>query len=131
MSEKPRNQKCHLDLVHTFSDSELLEFAKESAQKSQEVEELIERKKAIASTYKGQIDGLMSEIHELAGKIRGESESRETLCLIKYNEPDVGKKSIFKIEMIDGEEQLGELVEVVEMTEAEKQEPLPFSEGEE
>ena len=107
---------------------ELLQFAKESAQKSAKIEELVERKKSLASEYKGKIDGLMNEVHELAKKIREESATRETLCLVEFNEPEVGKKSIFTIVEVDGEEKVGELAKVVDMTEAEKQEPIQFPE---
>ena len=114
------NKQVKEYLKYSFTEKEKAEISKEMAQLITEKAGAEDEKKAIASKFKSQIDGLDAAINAGADKIRSGYEYRQIAC----EAVPVDEKRVWEIFRLD----TGEKVKTRKMTADELQ--LPLLEGE-
>lgn len=117
--------KCERDLRHDFSKDEMIALAQEQAQKNNELQETLDRKKEVVSDYKAKTDMLEGSLNLLARKVSNGYEFRSIPCEVRMHDPEEGKKSTYRMDSIPPE-----LVKVEDMSLIEKQEELELLEAE-
>jgi len=117
------NRTIKLDLRHTFSDKEINTLGRELGATLQRVEKLEEEKAELSADFTAKIKREKLDLHDTSRKIQNGYELREIECQIRYNEPEVGKKTTIRTDTV-------KTVRVEAMTEAEKQEELKLAEVE-
>lgn len=108
--------RCH------FTEKETLELGKKLAESSNTLEQQTAEAKAIAKQHKAKCDQTAAKVREFSTKISTGYESRPIRCIVKYNSPKTGQKTILRTD-------LNEIVDVEEMTMGEMQIPLPLEPG--
>ena len=113
------DHKVEIQLRCTFTDKELLELGKKLAESARLLSQQEEEAKAVAKQLKAKCEQTAAKVSECSTKISSGYEYRSTKCVIKYDAPKTGQKTIYRTD-------LNEIVEVAEMTLAEMQLPLPI-----
>jgi hypothetical protein len=104
----------------SFKPEEMANTAKELAAAVAELEAIKEEKKETDSAFKARMDEQVTAINTAARKYNKGYEVRDVICDIRYNDPEAGQKSIYRMDT-------KELVRTVEMTWEEKQEELQLN----
>lgn len=107
-------------LRYTFSREELLEIGKKLAEANFRKVQIDSDQKRVVSDFKVQAAKADSEIGSLSQNISSGYDLRMVKCVVEYNNPTVGQKTIRRLDTF-------EVVEVVQMTSGEMQEELPLS----
>ena len=113
------DRKIELQLRHTFSDKETLELARKLAEANRDLNQAEDEKKSVVSQLKAKSDAIAARVAEEAGKINCGFEYRMTPCTVKYHTPKTGVKTITRND-------LNEVIEEMDMTQAELQDELPL-----
>ena len=72
-------------IKHEFTENEKKEIAVEMAQKVSELQQAEDNKKAIASDFKSQIDGIQANVNSAATKLNNGYEMRTIKCEVVPN----------------------------------------------
>jgi hypothetical protein len=115
-----RNEKCTEYLRYQFTAEETTENAKDLARRTMALAELELKKKQLAADIKAETDKVTAEVARLSRFVNDEYDFRMISCLIEYNSPKVGKKTIVR-------EDTGEIVRNEDMAGAEMQDELPLT----
>lgn len=111
------DKHMEMQLRHTFTQKETLEIAKKMAEASRELNQAEEEKKAVTSQLKAKVDAISARVQDHASKINSGYEYRSTKVTVKYHTPKTGIKTLIR-------DDLNEIVETAEMSQAEMQEEL-------
>lgn len=84
MDERPIVRRM-ITAEYRFTEGETLELANQLAAKTQERSRLEDSKKAAASQYKSEIDGVSAEVEALSQKISTGREHREFFCRAEFD----------------------------------------------
>ena len=114
-----RKEKCTEYLRYTFTVEETIENAQDLARRTMALAELELKKKQLAADIKAETDKVTAEVAKLARWVNDGYDFREIQCLIRFNDPRNGKKTIFR-------EDTGEVVRTDDMDGSESQEELPL-----
>ena len=96
-----------------LSQDEMLKYADILANKNQEKARLEAEKKTIVSEFQAKINSAIAEIDRYSLALATKHETREVDCEIRYNSPDIGLKTIIRLDT-------GKEVRKVPMTNYEK-----------
>jgi hypothetical protein len=118
-----REEKVTEYLKYTFTDEELLALSKTMAKKNQDLGEVEDDKKRITADFSAKIQSFESEISALARKVYSGYEHRNVECKVLFHTPDIGMKTVVRTDS-------GEVVREEAMSTSERQEILPFVNGE-
>lgn len=118
---KPKTDKDVVIEVETFyksletklTDLEIKDLGQQLAKTEWEKSTLELEKKMAADKFKQDIDGKDAKIRELYRFINRGTEFRDYLCYWKYNDPETGKKSLYKF-------QTKEHIETTQMSDEER-----------
>jgi hypothetical protein len=103
-----------------FSDAELLAISKTMSQHVSEREQAENDKKRMSKQFDAQIASADAQIASASEKVRTGYEYRNVPCSVQFDQPKRNWKSIIR-------DDTGEIVEVAEMNESERQEELPIA----
>jgi glutathionyl-hydroquinone reductase len=103
-----------------YTEAEMVETAKKLAHEVGELQTVEEEKKASNSAFKERIDERTKEISQLASKYNKGYELRDVECDVRFNDPESGKKTIYRTDTAEAVETLG-------MTWEEKQDELQLN----
>lgn len=103
-----------------FDASSMAEIAKKLASEVTEIQTIEEEKKVSNSAYKSRIDAHTEEMNSLASRYNKGHELKDIECDIRYNDPESGKKTIYRMDT-------AEPVETLEMSWEEKQDELQLN----
>ena len=106
-----KNRNTFKDLPVILNKEELLDISKSITDMTLEIDSIENQKKRITP--------LRDEITSLSKKFNNGYEVKSVHCRIEFNEPKIGKKSIFRSDT-------NELVEILNMTADEMQEDMNF-----
>ncbi len=95
-TKEPKRIEIHLRC--DFTEKQLLDLARRSADLQNDLEQAEETKKNITSQLKGKVDAIAAQIGETAAKIRSGYEIKPVVCEIRYNEPDAGLKRTVRLD---------------------------------
>lgn len=115
--QKPRIEKTRRWLKYAFSPTEITSFSQDLASRVQSLNRLEEEKKEIADSFKARMSAEGAKINQISLWITNGFDFRDIDCEVQYHTPKTGVKSIVRLDT-------GELVETIEMGDAEMQEPL-------
>lgn len=87
---------CREFLKHEFTQDEILEKGKELARLSSEHISIDNERKAVASSFKAQLDGKSAEIEMIGNHINNGYEHRYVECVFVMNDPNTGFKCIYR-----------------------------------
>ena len=104
-------------LKYSFSDAEQREHARQLARSTRELAQVELQKKEVVSALKARAEAQNSEIARLSEFINNGYEYRNIECEIRYDTPDIGWKTIVRVDT-------GEIVREMKMDEFDKQEEL-------
>lgn len=110
-------------LRYEFSDAEITSIARDQGQKLRDRDTLTAEKKRVAKQYATRIETLDGEIDADTDKITTGYEMRMIECLVYYDQPEAGHKSIVRSDT-------GTLVRTERMTQSEMQREMEFKEKE-
>jgi uncharacterized coiled-coil protein SlyX len=116
------DRTIEIQLRCSFTDKELLELGKKLAENSNLLNQQEEEAKAVAKQLKAKCEQTAAKVSECSTKISSGYEYRQVKCLVKYDTPKTGQKTVTRLD-------LNEIVEVAEMSLAEMQIPLPLEGG--
>ena len=114
-----RNEKCTEYLRYQFTPEETATNAQDLARKTQAIAELELMKKQLAADLKAKMDAALAEVAKLARWVNDGHDFRSLPCIVKFNDPRNGRKTIFR-------EDTGEVVRTDDMDASESQEELPL-----
>lgn len=83
-------------LRYDFTAVEAHDHGVELAKATQELREIEEEKKSISSSYKAKIDEKKARTNVLSQMVTNGWEMRDIECRIEYNQPQEGKKTIYR-----------------------------------
>jgi hypothetical protein len=116
------DHKLELQLRCQFIDKELLELGKKLAENSNLLEQQENEAKAVAKQLKAKCDQTAAKVQEISTKISNGYEYRNVRCVVKYDTPKAGQKTVTRLDT-------DTVVEVCDMSMAEMQMPLPLEGG--
>lgn len=87
-----------INLFTNFTESERSELAGKLADMNIKISELEAEKKAISSRIGEQIKEVEAEASALSKKVKDNGEERLVKCMIKYNNPSEGRKTITRLD---------------------------------
>ena len=116
------DKKIEQQLRCSFTEKELLEIGKKLAEATTLLAQQEEEAKAVAKQLKAKCEQTAAKVSENSTKISSGYEYRSVRCLVKYDTPKTGQKTIIRLDT-------GEVVEVAEMSMAESQLGLPLEPG--
>ena len=111
-------------LRYTYTDPERLELGKALAQVHNELGQTNTDFDRVKAEFKSKISAHEAKIQDLSNKVSTGYDMRETKCRWNLDEPKKGKKTLVRLDTAKEE-----IVEVTEMTDADRQVDLPLSEG--
>ncbi len=97
-AKKKEPKRIEIHLRCDFSEKQLLELARKSADLQNDLEQAEETKKNITSQLKGKVDAISAQIGETAAKIRSGYEIKPVVCELRYNEPEPGLKRTVRLD---------------------------------
>jgi hypothetical protein len=106
-----------------FTKEELQDKGEELALAEMQSDAIERERRESQSEFAKQLNDLRGRISQLSKQIQSKGGQRPTWCVVKFHEPAQGKKQIFRVDT-------GELVDVQEMTDAERQQKLFHEPGE-
>lgn len=114
-----RPTEITLAVFEKYQPAELAEVAQKMAQAQSDMESAEAEKKVSDGVFNERIKTHAAEVSELAQRYNKGGETAQIGCTIRYDIPEVGKKSYIRMDT-------EETVEVHDMTPGEKQETLQF-----
>lgn len=121
-SNKLKIKKIKKHLRCILTDKELLGIGKELAESSNDLNQVENDKKRVVSDFNAKVAEKEAIIAQLSNKISTGYEYRDVDCTVTYHFPKEGFKEIKRNDT-------SELIETLEMTEAECQEEIEFREA--
>ena len=115
-----RRDKCSEYVKYEFTEAEHLENAKVLARKNRNLSEHDLKKKALAADLKNEEEALKNEIAQYSRYVTDGMDFRMMECHILYDFPEVGMKTIQRIDT-------GETVKKERMSDEEKQTTMEFN----
>lgn len=103
----------------TLTNDELLTSGKRAADLQIELAQIESDKKRITDDFKAKASAVEAELTSLASKISTGYEHRIVTCTVKLDDPEPGKKTIFRDDTF-------EAIGVEDMTNSEMQRELPM-----
>lgn len=97
----------------------MLILGKKLAETYGELDNKEEEKKAVTSQLKAECDSIASRISEYQSKVMAGYEYRQTPCIVKYDTPTTGQKTILRLDS-------NSVVSIDQMSLAEMQSELPL-----
>lgn len=115
------DKKIRMHLRCLLNDSEKLETGQQLADATNELTEIESDKKRVADDFKSKLSSAESEVAILSSKLRSGYEFRDVECLVAFDDPEPGKKTIYRTDIpglqpCDGPLSPGEKVEVQHMS---------------
>lgn len=101
-------------LKYEFSDAEIAQFAKELARANARKVSIEQQKKEVDTQLKAEIEVQNSSLARLSAMINAGCEYRLVECDFRMDSPEVGKKTVFRVDT-------GEDIKVLMMTDADRQ----------
>lgn len=117
-AKKPVQTSRHLR--HEFDNAERLENAKQLAEALSESDRIDGELERVKADFKSRTTTVQAKIGSLRDKVTSGYEMRETKCEWRFDSPKKGKKSLVRLDT-------KEVVETVDMSEADKQGELPLT----
>jgi hypothetical protein len=114
-----RDDSITLAIFEKYKPEELAEVAQQMAQAQAELENVEVEKKVSDAAFNERIKKFAADVSTLAKKYNKGGESAQIGCDIRYDHPEPGKKSYFRMDR-------NELVETHDMTWEENQETIQF-----
>jgi septum formation inhibitor MinC len=117
------DKKISMHLRCILTDEEKLAAGRELAESTNQLNEIESDKKRVSDDFKAKASTAEAQIGILSNKLRSGYEFRQVECLVVFDDPKPGEKTIYRTD-IKVAKKPGETVEVRRMTEEEKQRQL-------
>ena len=101
-----------------FTDAQILEHGRNLAEEHNKMGQTNSDFDRVKSEFKSKLSASEARIVDLSNKVSTGYEMRDVRCLWAFDDPKAGKKTLRRLDTVDGLP--GETVEVCDMTEAEK-----------
>lgn len=108
-----------------LTDDEKLDAGRELAEATNTLTELENDKKRVNDDFKSKVSAAEAEVGVLSNKLRSGYEFRNVECDVVFDDPEPGKKTIYRNDVLINDTPVPVKVETQDMTEAEKQLQLP------
>lgn len=102
-----------------FTDAEVLQLGRDLAEKTEQYGQLEADKKQVTKDFDAKLAEVDAQIRSASGKVQCGYEYRSIDCTETFGEPDAAKKTVRRLDS-------GDIVEVRELTDEEKQRHLNF-----
>jgi len=112
-------KRIGLQLPCIYNDEELAAKRDELSDTIIAIAEVEDRKSRVAKSFKEELDGLYATSGTLARDIKRRNEERLVDCVVEWNKPNVGEKTIVRLDT-------GEMVKIEVMTDDERQDEIEF-----
>lgn len=83
-------------LRYDFTASETHDLSMQLANKTKEFAALTEEKKSVMSQFSARLNEIKATTNKLSNQVADGWEFRETDCIVEYNKPEHGKKTIIR-----------------------------------
>jgi hypothetical protein len=87
-------QSVYKELKYDFSEGEIHDLSIELANKTKELKQVTEEKKASNSTYTVKINGIKKDCDLLSNQVSDGFEYRAIACEVEYHKPLQGQKTL-------------------------------------
>lgn len=125
MTPTPEKKKISMHLRCNLTDDEKLDAGRELAEATNTLTELENDKKRVNDDFKSKVSAAEAEVGVLSNKLRSGYEFRNVECDVVFDDPEPGKKTIYRNDVLINDTPVPVKVETQDMTEAEKQLQLP------
>jgi hypothetical protein len=125
VTHKPESAKKpdkKIEMLHrcTFTNTEMIELGKRAAELNNQMHLQETELKDVTTQLKAKCKSTEAKLSETFGKMTVGYEYRNVLCVVRYDKPVIGKKTITRMDTL-------ETVEISEMTLSETQGELPLA----
>ncbi len=104
-----------------LSDAEMTDLSQELAREIQALDRFQDQRKEVVACLEAQIETASAACRRLSALVTNGYEYRNVECEVYLNDPEPGQKTLYRTDT-------GEAVKTEKMTDAEKQQDLPFKE---
>lgn len=111
---RTKEKVTEIELPYKFTDEEINQLGRDLAEMNEEYSSIEEEKKRYAQEYKTKLDNLQGKIDNVSKMIIDGEIQRMTKCIVKLNDPVVGKKTLYR-------QDTGEVAAIQPMHESELQ----------